>query len=551
MATLLDIFGFLSVILRGLVLVTQSFTVGGIAFLLCLARPLAGMLGPEGARLHDRSRRFLFWSAIAFAFVELLSVGVQCAVLIGTVDISVGDALGANFAIAGLALAVTGLVVAWVARGQIATGAAVALGVLAALALIAQAATTHAMARLDDRAPLAVADVLHMAGAAGWIGGIPYFVLALAGSREPDFCRLVGRRFSQMSMAAVALLLAGGIVMAVIYIGSLDGIYGTAYGVMVVAKAGLFAGLLFLGGMNYRVVERLRRNPATPILRLKRFAEVEIGVGLAVLFAAASLTSQPPAIDLTVDRASWAEVMERVTPEWPRLSSPDHADLSIPLLEAARAQATTSPGQRLPEAYVPGSGMAPPRDAADIAWSEYNHHWAGILVLLIGLLALAERAGIARWARHWPLLFVALAVFLFLRSDPEVWPLGNVGFFESLRDPEVVQHRIFVALIAGFGIFEWRVRTGRIRSPRAALVFPFITAAGGALLLTHSHALANIKEQLLVEISHVPLAMLGITAGWARWLELRLEPPGDRIAAWVWPVAFVLVGGLLLLYRES
>ena len=46
MATLLDIFGFLSVVIRGVVLVTQSFMVGGIAFLL-LTRGPTGELGSE------------------------------------------------------------------------------------------------------------------------------------------------------------------------------------------------------------------------------------------------------------------------------------------------------------------------------------------------------------------------------------------------------------------------------------------------------------------------------------------------------------------------
>jgi len=122
---------------------------------------------------------------------------------------------------------------------------------------------------------------------------------------------------------------------------------------------------------------------------------------------------------------------------------------------------------------------------------------------------------------------------------------------ESFRDPEVVQHRIFVVLISAFALFEWGIRTGRITSHRAALVFPLITALGGGLLLTHSHAIANIKEQLLIEITHVPLALCGITAGWARWLELRLPPPANRIAGWIWPIAFVGVGLILLAYRES
>ncbi len=70
-------------------------------------------------------------------------------------------------------------------------------------------------------------------------------------------------------------------------------------------------------------------------------------------------------------------------------------------------------------------------------------------------------------------------------------------------------------------------------------------------MLTHSHALANIKDQLLIEMSHVPLALSGIIAGWARWLELRLDGRASRRAGWVWPIAFIAVGLILLSYREA
>src|SRR5579859_5285969 len=398
MATLIDIFGFLSVVIRGAVLVTQSFVVGGIAFLLLMGGILHG-LGAEGARLERRSRGFLLWSALGFVIAELAFVAVQCAVLMGTVGLALSDVLSADFALAGLTLAAAGLVCGWVVRAPLRGTAGVALGALAVLILIAQATTSHAMARLDDRVPLAIADVLHMAGAAVWIGGIPYFLLALAGTHTGAAWRRIGKRFSLMAMASVAVLLAGGLAMAVIYIGSLDALYGTAYGVMVSTKAGLLAGLLFLGGMNFLVVERLRRDPGTSILRLKRFAEVEVGVGLTVLFAAASLTSQPPAVDLTQDRATFAEVVDRFVPQWPiRLSSPDRDQLTAYRVEIAREDAAKT-HQPLPIAYALGSGVLPPRDAADVAWSEYNHHWAGVAVLLIGLLALGERSGLAPWAR--------------------------------------------------------------------------------------------------------------------------------------------------------
>jgi copper resistance protein D len=545
MALLLDVFGLLSVMLRGLVLTAQSLAVGGILFL-ALIRPLRQQLGAA----FERCRRLLVWSASAFAVLELASVLLECLVLAGTVDISLAEAAGAAFVRFGILAAAVAALAARLARRPLDGVRSAALPVLAAVMLLAQSATSHAAAQLADRAPLLLADVLHMAAAAAWIGGIPYLLFALGRISDGAAQARICRRFSLMALGAVALLVAAGTAMAVPYIGSLDAIYGTAYGVMVATKVMMLLGLLCLGGMNYLLVERLRRTPGTSILRLKRFAEVEIGLGATVLFAAAALTSQPPAADLTQGRASLHEIAERLVPRWPRLASPDHASLALSELQA-RIDAAAEAHAPQPQAFVPGEGVVPPRNAEDVAWSEYNHHWAGLLVLAIGLLALAERTGRASWARHWPLLFLGLAGFLFIRSDPEVWPLGDIGFFVSLRDPEVVQHRIFVALIAAFGLFEWRVRTGRLRRAGAALAFPLLTALGGALLLTHSHALSNVKEQLLIEITHVPLALCGITAGWARWLELRSDERSSRIAAWVWPIAFVLVGGILLLYREA
>ena len=211
-------------------------------------------------------------------------------------------------------------------------------------------------------------------------------------------------------------------------------------------------------------------------------------------------------------------------------------------------------GTQAQAATIPGSGDLNPRNAADIAWSEFNHHFAGILVLAIGIMALVARAGF-RPARHWPLLFVALGIFLFVWGDPEYWPLGKIGFFESLRDVETFQHRLFVLVIFAFALFEWRVRIRDIRTGWMPLVFPLMCATGGALLLTHQHAIANVKDQLLIELSHTPLALAGILAGWSRWLELRLDPESDgtmrRVASWTWPICLVLVGVILLWYREA
>lgn len=554
MDLLIDLFGYLSIVVHGLTILAQSIALGGVLFLALLARPLAPRLGLAGAAVMRGTRTIAAWGAVALLLCEATTVALQTAVLVGTVNLSVTEVLAAQFAIAGLIkMAIAGMIAALLFL----RGARAPMPLLLGLALVELAAatlTTHAVARLDDRAPLLVVEWLHQFGAAIWIGGIPCFLLALRRVEGGAAWRLVGARFSRMSMAGVACILASGATMFWFYVGNLQGFYGTAYGVMVGAKIAMFLMLLALGGMNFLLVERLRADPATPVTRLRRFAEVEIGIGVSIFFAAASLTSVPPAVDLTQDRVSWHEIVERNTPEWPRLSSPDHDALALPALQAKLDVEAAHHSAAPQVAFVPGSGDLPPRNAADIAWSEYNHHWAGLFVVAIGLLALGQRAGL-RWARHWPLLFLGLGVFLFFRSDPETWPLGDIGFLESFRDVEVLQHRFFVLLIAVFAVFEWRVRATSWNNAHAALVFPLLCAGGGAMLLTHSHAIANLKDQLLIELTHTPLALAGIVAGWARWLELRLDPRADgtaiRIAGWIWPACLLFCGLLLLSYREA
>jgi len=550
MNLLIDIFGFLTVVTHGLTIFTQSMALGGVVFAVFLARPLASDLGPAGADILVRARRITIWSAIALIICELTTIALQSALLVGTVDIGWMEALSAEFAVAGLikSAGTLAIVLLLALLGDRAPRALLLAGVLVVIA--AATLTTHANARLDNQGPLLLVSGLHQLGAAIWIGGLPSFIMALARCNDGRQWRLVGKRFSQMSMAGVACIVLSGLVMLALYVGSFDGLYGTAYGVMVSAKIGMFLCLLALGGMNYLLIERLRTNPATPVTRLKRFAEVEAAVGLAIFFAAASLTSSPPSVDLTQDRVSWSEIVERNTPHWPRLESPSHADL-YQSIEQERLDAEAARLARTSQiAFVPGSGVPAPRNTEDIAWSEYNHHWAGFFVALIGLLALLNQGGV-RWARHWPLVFLGLALFLFLRSDPEVWPLGKEGFWVSFRDVEVVQHRLAVLLTVAFGIFEWRVRAGSLKDSRAAYVFPIICVSGGILLLTHQHAIANVKDQLLIELTHTPLAIAAIAAGAFRWLDLRLDPPANRWAAWLWPVCFVLIGALLILYREA
>ncbi|MBY6241440.1 copper resistance D family protein [Methylosinus sp. Sm6] len=543
MQQFIEIYGFLSVLLRGAISAAQSLGAGGVGFLLLIAPAL----GPQGAAIAASVRNIVFWSALALIGLVALDAASLSLMLIATLELDPLSALTAD-AVKADALALGPALVLAVASRARGGGAVL---VAAALALLgARLGTTHAVSRVDSPPWLALAEFAHLVGAALWIGGVPYFLLALARAPDGEARAIVGRRFSGVSMAGAALVLCGGVAMSGVYIDSLEALYGLAYGVMVGAKGALLAGLLTLGAFNFFAVRRLREGRARPLLRLRRFAEAEIGLGLTAILAAASLSSLPPAVDQPQGRVSLAEIVERLTPQWPiRLESPDHSSLSV--ARPAPAAAATDPQAEIP-AVVAAAAAAAPRNAEDIAWSEYNHHIAGLFVLAMGVLALVEhwpRAAPA--ARHWPLLMLGLAGFLFLRADEAVWPLGELGLIESLRDPEIAQHRIFLALVVAFGLFEWRVRTKKVAAPWAPLAFPLITGLGGALLLAHSHGLADVKQEFLIEITHTPLALVGVASAAARWLEIRLPDRAGRIAGLLWPVGFMLAGLMLLVYREA
>jgi len=543
MARLLQIFGFLSVLFRGATLTFQSLAAGGIVFLNSILRRAS----PECGAIQQACLRWIRLSAVALAVMQLSYVLANSLILMQSADMTLADVRGANFFIAGAIGIFAALTIVILSGVQRAHGYADLLFPAAAI-VASSVMTSHAMARLEFRAPLVVATALHQAATAAWLGGLPYLLIAVRRAESPEFARQISARFSQLAVISVCVLASAGFVLGFAYVGSFQAAYGTSYGAMVTAKIIMFGLLLFLGALNYQLV---RSGPAGSILAsLKRFGEAEIGIGITVILTAASLTSLPPAADLAHDRVSAMEIFARMAPRSPRLGSPAMQELPEDVY-AAQSKAIEA-GALSSASFVPGQAGTRPNTPAEKEWSEYNHHWAGIVVLAIGFLALLAQAGHVSWARHWPLAFLGLAVFLFLRSDPEVWPLGPNGFWVTFADPEVLLHRIFVLLVIGLAVFEWRVQTGRVVSANVRLVFPALVAVSGALLLTHSHALGNIKEEVLAELSHIPLAILAVTAGWSRWLELRL-PEENRTRgtmARVWPVCIMLIGAILLNYHE-
>ena len=544
MLKLVDIFGYLAVLLSAGTLVGQSLLLGGLIFTYWIARPSPEIAADGLNSVRAFALRWFRYGAVGLVIVDLLYLYVNTAVLMASSEIPFQEAAGATFFVAGSIMLVAALAAAIVSR----IPGRYTVWLLALLVLVvfsASVMTDHAASRVDGRVPLIILTALHEIATGVWIGGLPFLLVGLYINRDRATQWYLTRRFSQLALASVIVLVLSGVGMSLKYVGSLDALIGTSYGLMLLAKIAMLLALLTLGGINFLMLRKY--GPDQVIPRLRRLVEAEVGIGITVVLSAASMTAQPPAIDLPNDTVQPSHIWMRYRPVWPRLKSPSAAELS-----------TRHPGQvisaddptRRTIAYTTEGMPVSLRSLNDMRWSEYNHHWMGLIVLGMGLLAVLARTGRAPWAEYWPLLMIGIAVFIFLRGDPECWPLGPKSFWTTWADPEITQHRLAAILCVAFAIFELRVRRHPSQQGFLPLIFPLICAVGAALLLTHSHGTTNVREETMAELSHTPMAVVGVMAGWSRWLELRLPVEDRKIPSWIWPVCFVLIGAGLLNYRE-
>jgi copper resistance protein D len=526
-------FDLLALLLRALSFSLEALTLGAIFFLLVAARP-SGLAADAQSHLRRIASRF----ALALVVIQFALIATTSAELMSSAGLPFRELLSASYFLSGGIFAAASFALFLLLRF---TARLIPSTACAAIALAASVSLSHAASRMDHRALLFAATALHHLGMAAWLGALPFLLIAIRLTTDGEVSLSLSRRFSTMALTSVCVLVLAGALLAWDYTGSWQGLYGSSYGILI----------LVFGAANFTAL----RNIVGPYLfYLRRFSEVELILGFTVVLAAASLTAQSPPVDqMPQDMLSGRAVLARMTPRWPSFRTPDLAQLTPPTpLSVAVREAT----------FTGGSAS----DFNDRAWSEYNHHWAGLIVLVVGLLAMVARLPHQRWAQHWPLLFLALAAFILLRADPECWPLGPRPFWRSFTAPDVLEHRLFALLIVLFALFEWSVRTGRLSWTPARYVFPVICAAGGALLLTHTHSLGDGTDEVFAELSHTPIAILAALAGAARWLELRLEvqpntpDPANpdpaprqarRITACIWPLCFLLIGLLLLNYRES
>ena len=186
--------------------------------------------------------------------------------------------------------------------------ATILLGVVALALAVTPALAGHARTQ-SPVALLVPTDIVHVVGMSAWLGGLVFLLVALPAATRPlepaDRTRLLAAalaRFSPLALASVLALAVTGTVQAIVEVGRLDALTGTAFGRAVLSKAVLLLVLIGFGAVNRRrVVPRLQRMaaggaaPGGAGRLLRRTLRAEVALIVAVLGVTGALTGYAPA----------------------------------------------------------------------------------------------------------------------------------------------------------------------------------------------------------------------------------------------------------------
>src|SRR6185312_3832129 len=184
MQQLVDLFGFLSVVLRAGTLIFQSLLLGGVVFVIWTSRAVPGD-NTQHARMESSSWTLLRASIAGLILFQIAYLYVNSAVLMVSAEIGFRGVVGANFFISGsivLCAALAALVASFF-RGKLLSWG---LLIPAIVVLAASLMTNHAASRIDGRALLVTLTATHEAATGLWVGGLPFLVLALFRDKDPS-----------------------------------------------------------------------------------------------------------------------------------------------------------------------------------------------------------------------------------------------------------------------------------------------------------------------------------------------------------------------------
>jgi len=239
---------------------------------------------------------------------------------------------------------------------------------------------------------------------------------------------------------------------------------------------------------------------------------------------------------------------------------------SLLILQTSLAQSKQHDMDNMPgmKMDVPASPEDPAQAAkrlADKRESEFNHHLAGVLVIIAGIFILAESRLSKRWPMVrfvWPMCFLAAGLFLLVFSDTEIWPFGPQSpWYAITHNAEDLQHKIFSIILLALGYVEFQRARGRWKSPWAAWFFPVVGAAGAILLLFHVHGgdmnAPNAMESMeRIQNEHRWFAATGFGIALTNGVAGLTSTPQkwQHFFRALWPSLLIILGILLILYRE-
>lgn len=195
-------------------------------------------------------------------------------------------------------------------------------------------------------------------------------------------------------------------------------------------------------------------------------------------------------------------------------------------------------------------------DAHD-EWSELNHAFAGVCVLFLAAFG-ALQVALARppWFIKYGAGFIwlALFVFLFIRSDAGAWPLGPVSWWDSFRDWDTAQHRAGTGMIFVIGAADMvRVRNNwEIPAWLGRWGMLVIGVAGSGLLFTHLHTTIDPTHEAVVRrmnIQHMGMATFALLFALSRFAWDTWKWP-TKLGPYLWLIFLGLLGLQLTLYVE-
>jgi hypothetical protein len=194
--------------------------------------------------------------------------------------------------------------------------------------------------------------------------------------------------------------------------------------------------------------------------------------------------------------------------------------------------------------------------ASGIAYSEFNHHLAGVFILLIGLSEIRRALGWPAlvWTRFLlPGAFTVGGVFLLIWSDHDSWPIGSLTFVQSFfgDDPEIIQHKTYGILACVVGTIEFLRRLGWFAHAGWTVPLPLFAIVGGLMLFSHSHG--EHPAAYKIALHHAIMGTMAITAGSSKLLSgWRGRELMSERSYWelMWASLVVLIGLQLLIYSE-